>query len=379
MHRTILQALVICVVFSFLAYAAGLAFADGEADRAAFEKEYKSRLAKIDDKKLGADAAADKHLELAVWAQEQEQLDVAQAELKHSLKLKPNNERAQLMLRRVEAAIKAAETETNEPATKPVQTATGGPASGDGKDFVSDVDIQKIKWAELKRSDKNISVDFKTVKYKFNDKDKTARADQQFVDSQLGQPDFDRNAFAKLSMAERLIEIRETPGYGGVDIFNDIVIKSDPIFMRNFRTVWPNINSSCASVNCHGAPKGKGEFKLFPRGAGTNDRADYTNYLILNLWEKGGEQMINRDRPEDSLVLQYGLPRNDAKFKHPVVQGMKPPFPNTKGNYAKFEQFIKELDGVRTPNYGTEYQPPAGKKLSSGGMSTFLGPADDEE
>jgi len=263
-------------------------------------------------------------------------------------------------------ASQAIADEAGESATKPAVVVSDAKSDL----YVSDLDIQKIKWAELRKSDGNgVIVEFKSVKdYLHNDKKKTASAKQQFIDSQLGQPRFDAKQFLKLTTAEQLIEIRETPGHGGVDIYKDIVIKSDPKFMKEFRMVWPSVNATCASASCHGAPEGKGELKFFPRGGPNNDKVDYTNYLILNLWEtKKGLQLIDRDYPEDSLVLQYGLPLDKAKDKHKVTPRWKATFTDTKkgSNYAKFEQFIKDLDGTRTPNYGTEYQPPVGK-LNSG-------------
>ena len=61
-----------------------------------------------------------------------------------------------------------------------------------------------------------------------------------------------------------------------------------------------------------------------------------------------------------------------------AAQDWKPVFPDTKGNYAKFEQFIRELEGTRTPNYGTDYQPPVGRKLRGGATGSFSGLVDDE-
>jgi len=380
MHRTILMTLVTCVVFSAIAYAASQAF----ADEAAFEKDYKDRLSKIDDKKA---AASEDHRKLADWAEGQGRLDVAEKELRQSLKLNPDNERAANSLRRVSDAIKkGGETSVDEPAAKPATPAAGGAggtSSADTRDYVSDEDMQKIKWAELRKGDGGITVDFKRVKYTDSrGKDQTGPALQQFIDSQLGQPRFDRAQFNKLSKTDQLIEIRDTSDHGGVNIYSDIVIKGDPKFMREFRAVWPSINTTCAAANCHGGPRGKGELKLFPRGAGANDKADYTNFLILNLWEKNGRRLIDRDRPEDSLVLQYGLAldKAPAQARHPVVQGWKATFPDKKsGNYVKFQQFIKDLEGIHTPQYGTTYQPSVGRKLSSGGPKAFSGSSEHEE
>ncbi|MCL2700677.1 MAG: hypothetical protein FWE88_03160 [Phycisphaerae bacterium] len=390
MTRTILLALVMCGVFSAVAYGASqtIILKDGRkiagdvtrtdsgyrvktengemlykttevdrvVDHAAFEKEYKDRLAKIGDKD------ADAHLELAKWAEQNGQLKIAQTELKRCLTLAKDHEEARMRLRRIEAAL----APPAEPATKPATTAssnksTSSGASGgiDVKDLITDEDINKIRFADLRPSDTGMSIEFKN------------QALNNFIKAEQGQRGLESkeeiDRFRKLSNVRQVIFIRETPGYGGVK--DDIIIKSDPKFMKDFRTIWPTIDQNCASINCHGGAKGKGELKLFPKGNAKNDRIDYTNYLILNLWEKDGKRLFDRDRPEDSLVLQYGLPHANARYKHPeLTPQMKVIFANKNvTNYKKLAQFIRELEAVRSPEamYDTKYQPPVGRKLGS--------------
>jgi len=308
---------------------------DSVADSADMDKEYQDRLGKIDDKDANA------HFELARWAERNGRLDIAKKELKRSLEISPDNEKAQLLLRKVEAGLTSTGKPELQSTTKPT---VGGPA--DAKDLVSDEDINRIRLAEL-REDDNPSIEFKNKAY------------DRFVESQRGTENFNEKDFRKMSRAKQVRYILDTPGNGGVR--DDIVIKSDPKFMTKFRTVWPGIEQNCGSAACHGGPKGKGDLKLFPRGSTKNDRADYTNFLILNLWEKDGQRLMDRDHVEDSLVLQYGLPSKDAQYRHPVDLN-KTMFTSKKtSSYKALEAFIKELQGGTTPAYGTKYQPPVGR------------------
>jgi len=310
------------------------------ADSADLDKEYQDRLGKIDDKDANA------HFELARWAERNGRLDIAKKELKRSLEISPDNEQAQLLLRKVEAGL----TSTNKPEVPTATKATiGGPT--DAKDLVSDDDINRIRLAEL-RDDDNASIEFKN------------KAFDRFIESQRGTENFHEKEFRKMSRAKQVRYILDTPGSGGVR--DDIVIKSDPKFMMKFRSIWPGIEQNCGSAACHGGPKGKGEFKLFTRGSAKNDRVDYTNFLILNLWEKDGQHLMDRDHVEDSLVLQYGLPSKDAQYRHPADLN-KTMFASKKtSNYKSLEAYIKELQGGTTPEYGTKYQPPVGRKLGTG-------------
>jgi hypothetical protein len=98
---------------------------------------------------------------------------------------------------------------------------------------------------------------------------------------------------------------------------DDVLVKSDPAAVREFKTkIWPVLAGSCASSACHGGAKGQGSFKLF-NVALNDDKVMYTNFYILSAWSKGGLKMVDREYPENSLLLQYGLPANLARFVHP--------------------------------------------------------------
>jgi hypothetical protein len=153
-----------------------------------------------------------------------------------------------------------------------------------------------------------------------------------------------------------------------------IQIKTDPEFMRLYRRdVATQIRVSCAQDGCHGAPQGKGGLKLFTI---KSDRADYTNFLILSLWEKDGKYLVDRRDPEkNSMLLQHGLPLELAKagYGHPKIPMRQTLFKGTSAdNYQKILSWIKSLAGDVPPAYRTEYQPPVGRALNSKGVNFLL-------
>ncbi|MEM9019183.1 MAG: hypothetical protein AAGC44_01360 [Planctomycetota bacterium] len=103
------------------------------------------------------------------------------------------------------------------------------------------------------------------------------------------------------------------------------------------------------------------ELALFERTRDrTRDRVSYTNFYILTQIRVGGVPMIDRDRPEESLILQWGLPREDAKFPAPEVPNWEPYFRNTEDQrYQLVVEWIKTLIiANRNTDYGITYRVP---------------------
>lgn len=96
------------------------------------------------------------------------------------------------------------------------------------------------------------------------------------------------------------------------------VILSDPPVILNFKKVQQSILSTgCAS--CHSGDKAAGTFSLhFPADS---QAATYTNFLILQKYnQKIGDRlysMIDRERPADSLLIQYAVPLEMGNPPHP--------------------------------------------------------------
>jgi len=99
---------------------------------------------------------------------------------------------------------------------------------------------------------------------------------------------------------------------------------------------------------------------LFDRGR-EQDRISYTNFYILTQVRIGGVPMIDRDRPEESLILQWGLPRESAKFPAPEdVPNWQPYFRDTEDQrYTRIVEWIKTLVADnRNTDYGITYRLP---------------------
>jgi hypothetical protein len=137
----------------------------------------------------------------------------------------------------------------------------------------------------------------------------------------------------------------------------NVDIASDPANMMAFRTaVEPYVLQTCATSACHGGDKA-GNFHLLRPGGASIDQVIYTNFYIMSQYTtKDGGMVINRDDPNESIFLQYGLPRTVAHHAHPVE--IRPRFGDTKApEYQIMAAWVKSLAYPR-PNYGVVYEIP---------------------
>jgi hypothetical protein len=105
---------------------------------------------------------------------------------------------------------------------------------------------------------------------------------------------------------------------------------------------------------------GDGDLPLFLfTGRPTDENLAYTNLYILERYRHDGLPMIDRDRPERSLLVQWGLPREDAAYPAPDIEGWRPFFRGEDDpRYQQYLQWIDALYGNQTPDYGIDYALP---------------------
>lgn len=143
------------------------------------------------------------------------------------------------------------------------------------------------------------------------------------------------------------------------DLYPEIKVQTEPyamnLFRRRVHDTW--LINNCATSRCHGGIHA-GEFFLHRRGH-KNERVRYTNFLILERLEIDPQwPLINYAQPMDSLIIQYGLSRTDARKPHPDVRGWKPVF--ARSNKRVLEdagRWIRSMLQPR-PDYPIVYEPP---------------------
>jgi len=169
-----------------------------------------------------------------------------------------------------------------------------------------------------------------------------------FLVEMEGHKDFEgdktRREYRRLTAPQKLHYIAY---YKGAKYADRVKITSDPeVFVDFKKHVMPTVLRSCATAGCHGVPGNQAQrFHLFndpKRTASTT----YADYLMLHEFEHKGHRIIDRARPERSLLLTYMLPTKDVlpELRHPGRVKLKPGF-RTRGtrDYKLIEDWIRSL------------------------------------
>jgi len=317
--------------------------AGGAASRPATEvaREYQRRFAKL------APDDAKGHYGLAEWCHQQRRYGLLLWQADYVLKLDPEHVEAKL-LRSI------ALRQLKEQGREGLEDPGGAPPRPGGKRilpdelrelFVTQQDVRKLRWAEFRdrpAGDRRLPPDQREgARVKFG---KGVLTD--FLDAMAGDRDFtgkaNRRRFLRLPQMDQLQLIRYYKG----DAYADrIEIASNPLVFRKFKDVLPIVQQGCGANNCHGGnvpakPFGFRNSPLLP------ELSLYTNFLILDRVRLGKADLVNRTKPEDSLLLQYGLPELFAERMHPTE--IKPLFLRGPRD-RKYQTVLGWIQSLRDP------------------------------
>ena len=143
-----------------------------------------------------------------------------------------------------------------------------------------------------------------------------------------------------------MFQLQAREHYPSVDII------TEPPSLRRFRQhvhdAW--VVPRCGMRACHGGPDA-GRFMLY-RSPRMNDRLRMSNLLILDELIVDDGPLIDWDRPADSVLLQYALPRDEATHPHPPVDGWRAVFPRiNSGSMATSQRWIESMQRSPRPEY----------------------------
>lgn len=331
------------------------------------EAQYVQRLAALDPKDVQG------RLDLARWAFDNKEYVLARQAAQAALDLDPNNADAITLLETIRGQMRLEQNrgEGSNQATpsqampedqgQPQSTSdeTTAPASRPSRripvNFLNQNDINRIRQHELRPEDNAVRVRFE------NDVERRyATASNQ-----------DPGRFRARRPVEKALEILER---GTPEMAKDVRILNDPAALAEFRRfVQPLALNGCATAGCHGGTAG-GSLILY--APADTEEASYTNFYILQQYRQpsgqnqsvfgtGDLRMIDRTNPEQSLLLQYGLPTDVAEFDHPSVRGFRPIFRNLQD--PRYEQVVRWIDQTLRPfepDYGISYTPPTASQAT---------------
>jgi hypothetical protein len=155
------------------------------------------------------------------------------------------------------------------------------------------------------------------------------------------------------------------------DLYPSIKVNSEPYALNLFRQrvhdTW--LINGCATSRCHGGPYA-GPLFLHRRHY-KDERVRYTNLLILERLKLDPQwPLVNWEKPEDSLIIQYALPRDLARKPHPQVAGWKPALNPT--NLRLKDDAVAWMNSMYQPrpDYPVKYEPPRLPRLRTEQDST---------
>lgn len=328
----------------------------------------------------------DERVKLAQFAMAERRADLARRVLLEALEQDPNHREAQRLYDVVRGQLELerrqaeAEARGGAPPTPPARPGGDGRGSGDvagadvaggdvaggdvaagrsGRQLLSPEQINRIRQVEIRLGETNLPLRFE------NDVERRFATRTGVTLASLRQR----------TPLERFMLMRES---NDAELLADVRVLRDPASLLEYRNrIQPRVLSGCATSGCHGGNEGAGDLRLF--SPATSEAEAYTNFYILATRSypvRGVDgrtvqrRMIDRVSPELSLLLQFMLPADVARFPHPAVRGFRPMFrsPDVEG----FRQVLNWVGNSLTPldpDYGFEFPGggPAGGTGAAGG------------
>ena len=126
--------------------------------------------------------------------------------------------------------------------------------------------------------------------------------------------------------------------------------------LKEFRVKW-NQALVVRNLMQHFSEELDGVVYLVGADRPTSEENAYTNFLMLHRASLNGRKFIDRAQPRDSLLLQWALPRDIAKYPAPEVRGWRPYFTGLNDRRVRdFENWVRSLYSP-APIYPIDFDP----------------------
>ena len=322
------------------------------------EDEYKERRAKIADDDL------DERYALAYWLFENNAYDLALQELRPLERIAPESERIPRLIALIESKQRL-EAREAAAGVNPSATPSGTPTTTGGAGrpaLLNDEQISMIRlWElppDLMESKPSVRVPNDTLDKLFRD-----------YASKTGVPKgrTEQRLFRGKKGYEQLQLIFDLQAR---DLYNDVVVLEDPAALIEYRrNINPNYVARYFRQNF-----GSGQIPgltLLGNRPNEIDEA-YTNFYLLSTATQNGLPLIDRSAPDQSLLLQWGLPREFATHPAPETEGWRPFFSGLEDpTYRRYIDWIDSL--YDQPEYNIRYNP----EQNDGSDEATAAPASD--
>lgn len=303
-----------------------------------FEEELERARAAMDPTNV------DRRLELVRWMIERDRLELAAVELEAILQME-DRPLARQQLNALRARIELGRGAGTEPRPEsPREDRTAGlPERSLTPEDVNIIRVYEIDF----QNPPAVEVEPATIRRLIEN-----HASHPSIPEQVGRRDA-LFALEDIDQVRLIFEVQAT------ELYPEITVREEPESINLFRTRVHNawLIRNCATSGCHGG-QDAGDFFLH-RYAMNSPRTVYENLLILERTRlESGDRMIDYENPKMSLLVQYALPRSEARLKHPAVPGFAPAFPSGGGRaMADTLRFIDAMYQPR-PDYPVTFEVP---------------------
>ncbi|HEV8293568.1 MAG TPA: hypothetical protein VGP94_16655, partial [Tepidisphaeraceae bacterium] len=317
------------------------------------EIQYGGSIKEAYEKRLAAlpkDAGARAHIDLARWLYENKEYELARKELDTALSIEPTNEDAMVLRQTVDRTMLLEK-----------RPGTGRPAAGAGAGAGGGATNKTVGGTAIKERTLLNADQINTIRQfelRENEPRVRVRLDNNVGKKYTEMANMDPRQFAQMPDGLKALNILKN---GTQEMRKDVKIISDPQAILEFKArVQPALLQGCATTACHGGTNA-GNFLLY--NPPDNDAVTYTNFYTLTQLtspvEKVQRRMIDRLYPQNSLILQFGLPRERSEFDHPDVTGWKILYSGTQDNrYQQVLDWIQNGLVPVQPDYGIKFTLP---------------------
>jgi len=287
----------------------------------------------------------ERHLELCDWLVKEKRYEIAETELRDLLS-RHNIAEARQLLKIVEAQLTL--QSSSAPRRKPVEPEIETPIAIVDARLVTEADVNLIRVFEI---------DFgRPPKIEIGPDTIRELIERYGTNPMLPADAIGRRALFKaepLSLVELMFRLKAR------DLYPKINVLTEPAALTMFRDRVHNawLLNNCGTSRCHGGTDA-GKLYLHRRNA-KSERVRYSNLLTLERLEIDPKwPLVNYDRPLDSLIIQYGLPRPRARMPHPPARGWQPAFRRQDDRMVR--STVEWMDSMLKPRvrYPVEYEPP---------------------
>jgi hypothetical protein len=306
-----------------------------------FEEQYEAYKAALKPE------MAQRRLALCQWLFDERRYELAEKELAELLADHELPE-ARRLLRLVKAQLALREKPPPREEPPDDEPGAGGEEAGPEPRFITDEDVNIIRVFEI---------DFANPPRVVVPKETIDRLIERYSTNKLIPASQEERQ--RLYRADPLAIVRLMFELRARDLYGEIEVLTEPHALNLFRRRVHDtfLMNNCATSRCHGGPDG-GRLRLYSRDA-RDARVRYTNLLILERLKLDPQwPLINYQRPLDSLLIQYGLPPEEARMPHPPVRGWKPAFRKPDDRMVRYTvQWMRSMFRPR-PEYPVDYDPP---------------------